>query len=60
MRGLVSPLAQQQRLGPYLLLECLGKGGMAAVWRGKRRGKEGFETQVVVKMMLPEHRRNSL
>ncbi len=46
------------RLGPYLLTECLGTGGMAAVYRGKRRGLSGFETAVVVKTMLPEHRKN--
>ena len=46
------------RLGPYLLTECIGTGGMAAVYRGKRRGTAGFETAVVVKVLLPEHRRN--
>jgi serine/threonine protein kinase len=46
------------RLGPYLLTECIGVGGMAAVYRGKRRSTAGFETQVVVKTLLPEHRKN--
>ena len=46
------------RLGPYLLTECIGMGGMAAVYRGRRRGASGFETAVVVKIVLPEHRRN--
>jgi serine/threonine protein kinase len=46
------------RLGPYLLTECIGTGGMAAVYRGKRRGTAGFETSVVVKILLPELRRN--
>jgi serine/threonine protein kinase len=46
------------RLGPYLLTECIGTGGMAAVYKGKRRGTAGFETSVVVKTLLPEHRKN--
>lgn len=46
------------RLGPYLLTECIGVGGMAAVYKGKRRGTSGFETAVVVTTLLPEHRRN--
>ena len=46
------------RLGPYLLTETIGAGGMAVVYRAKRRGNSGFETAVVVKTLLPEHRRN--
>jgi len=46
------------RLGPYLLTECIGAGGMAAVYRARRRGASGFETAVVIKTLLPEHRRN--
>src|SRR2546423_7269238 len=46
------------RLGPYLLTECIGIGGMAAVYRARRRGTSGFETSVVVKTLLPEHRKN--
>src|SRR5205814_9418337 len=47
-----------RRLGPYSLVEQLGRGGMAAVCRGKRRGPSGFEKQVVVKTILPELVRN--
>jgi serine/threonine protein kinase len=39
--------------GPYELSECIGRGGMAQVWKGKRRGCAGFEKQVVVKTILP-------
>ena len=46
------------RLGPYLLTETIGAGGMAVVYRAKRRATSGFETAVVVKTLLPEHRRN--
>jgi serine/threonine-protein kinase len=40
--------------GPYELTECIGHGGMAAVYKGKRRGCAGFEKQVVVKTILPK------
>ena len=46
------------RLGPYRLTDCIGAGGMAVVHRGTRRGLSGFETDVVVKTLKPEHRRN--
>jgi serine/threonine protein kinase len=46
------------RLGPYLLTECIGIGGMAAVYHARRRGVSGFETAAVVKTLLPELRRN--
>jgi serine/threonine protein kinase len=46
------------RLGPFLLTECIGIGGMAAVYHARRRGSSGFETAAVVKTLLPELRRN--
>jgi eukaryotic-like serine/threonine-protein kinase len=44
----------QRFLGPYLLQECIGKGGTAALYKAKRTGAAGFEKQVVVKTILPE------
>jgi hypothetical protein len=40
--------------GPYLLTECIGRGGTAVVYKAKRLGASGFEKQVVVKTILPE------
>jgi serine/threonine protein kinase len=41
-------------LGPYLLEECIGRGGTAILYRARRTGAAGFEKQVVVKTILPE------
>src|SRR4051812_46903134 len=45
-------LAEPQRLGSYLLLEHLGRGGMADVFLARREGAAGFERTVVVKRLL--------
>jgi hypothetical protein len=39
--------------GSYQLLEPIGKGGMAEVWRGKLIGAQAFERVVVIKRILP-------
>ncbi len=39
--------------GRYVLLERLAVGGMAEVFRAKRKGVEGFEKVVAVKRILP-------
>ncbi|HUQ01154.1 MAG TPA: protein kinase [Kofleriaceae bacterium] len=42
-----------EQFGPYVLYECLGRGGMATVHRAKKQGIEGFERPVALKRMLP-------
>src|SRR5215831_6929509 len=46
-----SPSTPEQ-FGPYELYERLGMGGMATVYRAKKRGPEGFERVVALKRML--------
>ena len=40
--------------GRYRLLDRLGQGGMAEVFKAKSYGVEGFEKVVVIKRILPE------
>ncbi len=42
------------RLGPYELLERIGVGGMAEVFRAVQRGEHGFERSVAIKRILPD------
>ena len=42
------------RLGPYELFDHIGKGGMADIYRARRRSDLGVERVVVVKEVLPE------
>lgn len=46
-------LALPARFGSYLLLEKIGAGGMAEVFKAKKLGLEGFERFVAVKLMRP-------
>ena len=42
------------RYGRYNLLERIGVGGMAEVFKAKSYGVEGFEKVVVIKRIIPE------
>lgn len=47
------------RLGDkYILLDTLGVGGMAEIFRGKLLGEEGFEKLIVIKKLLHQHNTN--
>ena len=39
--------------GPYVLLEKIATGGMAEVWKARKRGEEGFQKTVAIKKILP-------
>ena len=46
---------QAKQLGDkYILLDLLGIGGMAEVFRAKQLGQQGFEKQIVIKKLLPQ------
>jgi serine/threonine-protein kinase len=51
---MVEPAAAAIRLGPYLLAERLGLGGMAEVYVGQRAGPHGFAKKFAIKRILPE------
>lgn len=44
-----------ERIGPYRVVRKLGHGGMAQVLLARAVGASGFEKQVAIKMLLPEH-----
>ena len=47
------PSLQQRRFGKYLLIEVLGKGANAHVFRAVQSGAMGFRKEVAVKQILP-------
>src|SRR5688572_5592559 len=49
----------QQRLGPYVLGDRLGLGGMAEVFVATRPGPRGFNKKFAVKRILPELARDA-
>ncbi len=56
---LTQPIPQPlRRFGQYYLVQKLAEGGMAEIFLAKQVGAEGFERDVVVKLML-EHFTNS-
>lgn len=42
--------------GKYELIEPIGEGGMASVWRGLTHGAAGFSRSVAIKRVLPSYR----
>ncbi len=46
--------AADEAFGRYTLLEKIGQGGMAEVFRAKSFGVEGFEKVLVIKRILPQ------
>jgi serine/threonine protein kinase len=49
-----SPLTGAQPFGKYYLLDRIGAGGMAEVFRAVVIGIEGFQRTLVIKRMLPQ------
>src|SRR5690242_1509557 len=47
-----APDSVPDQFGPYEVFERLGIGGMATVYRAKKRGPAGFERSVALKRML--------
>ena len=43
-----------QTFGRYQLLELIGRGGMAEVFKAKSFGVEGFEKALVIKRIVPQ------
>lgn len=43
---------QPTQFGKYLLLDRIGMGGMAEIWRARQFGAAGFQKQLVIKKIL--------
>lgn len=48
-------LSFRETFGRYELVERLGVGGMAEIWKANAEGARGFSRTFVVKRILPEH-----
>jgi eukaryotic-like serine/threonine-protein kinase len=48
------PVGPGSRLGPYEILLCIARGGMASVWAARQHGARGFSRLVALKTVLPE------
>ncbi len=46
-------LEEEKALGEYILIEKISTGGMAEVYKAKKKGVEGFEKVVALKRILP-------
>jgi len=42
-----------RKFGKYLLLDRIGSGGMAEIWRARQFGAAGFQKDLVIKKILP-------
>ena len=58
MAASAGPDKALKQLGRYELLEILGRGGMAEVYKARLPGALGFDKMVAVKRILPEARTN--
>ena len=47
-----------QRLGPYVLVDRIGDGGMAEIFLAKLQGYSGFEKLIALKKILPRYGQN--
>jgi serine/threonine protein kinase len=52
-------LTEPVPFGKYTLLEKIGVGGMAEIWKSRATGPDGFEKVLVVKKILPEFARDT-
>ncbi len=49
---LAAEVSEGEAFGDYTLLDRIATGGMAEVWRARRRGVEGFQKTVAIKKIL--------